>query len=103
LHGSKESHINLLTAKEITVFEVGQQVRFVGRSGEQDRYHADYKQLLGIVGTVRKHNVCAVFLDNPESYSYEVQFEGFTWVGSDEDLSQPADWFTVFHAELEAA
>jgi hypothetical protein len=103
LHGYKESRINFLTAKEISMFEVGQQVRFVGRGTEQDRYHADYKQLLGKVGTVRERSVWAVFLDKPESYSYEVQFEGFTWAGSEEDLSQPADWFTVFHAELEAA
>ncbi len=85
------------------MFEVGQQVRFVGRPNEQDKYHNDYKQLLGKVGTVRECSVWAVFLEKPESYTYEVQFEGFTWVGSDTDLSEPADWFTVWHNELEAA
>lgn len=85
------------------MFEVGQQVRFVGRSKEQDKYHSDYAQLLGQVGTVRERSEWAIFLERPESYSYEVQFEGFTWQGSDEDTSQPADWFTVFNDELEAA
>ena len=85
------------------MFEVGQKVRFVGRGTEQDRYHNDYKQLLGLVGTVRERRIWAIFLERPESYSYEVQFEGFTWEGSDADSSQPADYFTCWDNELEAA
>lgn len=85
------------------MFEVGQQVRFVGRGTEQDRYHNDYKQLLGQVGTVREGQEWPMFTDGSIFTSYEVQFEGFTWQGSDVDSSQPADYFTCWHNELEAA
>lgn len=85
------------------MFEVGQQVRFVGRSTEQERYHTDYKQLLGRVGTVMSSTEWPIFGDSPVFSSCEVRFEGFTWAGSDTDTSQPADWFTCWHNELEAA
>lgn len=34
------------------MFEVGQVVRFKGRKKEQGKYHPDYVQLLGQVGTI---------------------------------------------------
>lgn len=85
------------------MFEVGQQVRFVGRGTEQERYHTDYKQLLGRVGTVMSTAEWSMFSDGSVFSSCEVRFEGFTWTGSDTDTSQPADWFTCWHDELEAA
>ncbi len=85
------------------MFEVGKQVRFVGRNAEQDRYHADYKQLLGKVGTVMSSTEWPMFSDGSVFFSCEVRFEGFTWAGSEVDSSQPADVFTCWHNELEAA
>jgi hypothetical protein len=85
------------------MFEVGQQVRFVGRGTEQERYHTDYKQLLGRVGTVMSTTEWPMFSDGSVFSSCEVRFEGFTWAGSDTDTSKPADWFICWHNELEAA
>ena len=84
------------------MFNIGDKVRFAGRAVEQDNYHNDYKQLLGQVGTVVECSAWAEFLDKPDRYTYEVQFEGFTWEGSDKDTSNPADQFTVWHDELQA-
>ncbi len=85
------------------MFNIGDKVRFVGRAAEQDNYHNDYKQLFGQIGTVVKCSTWPDFLGASYRYTYEVQFEGFTWEGSDEDTSSPADQFTVWHNELQGA
>lgn len=84
------------------MFKVGQQVRFVGRAKEKENYHNDYKQLLGKIGTVRERVDWSLIIA-PDTYYYEVEFEGLSWEGSEDNTSSPANWFTCLHSELEAA
>ena len=82
------------------MFQVGQQVRFVGRKSEIVDYHPDYAQLMGHVGVVVDVGSEPT---EPRFKCYDVRFEGFTWEGWAEhaDLGHK-DWFTCFEDELEA-
>lgn len=56
--------------------KVGDKVVFIGRAGEQDKYHPEYQQLMGSIGIVTE-------VDEPTCYI--VGFEGFEDANGDND------------------
>ncbi len=77
----------------MTKFQVDQSVKFVGREHEREKYHSDFSQLFGQIGTVREVNVYGTII------SHEVYFPGFFW--HDDETGEESSVFTVFETEIE--
>ena len=75
-------------------FQVGQTVKFVGRETERDKYHKDFSQLFGQIGTIREVNTYSSLV------SMEVYFPGFYW--HDGETGEESSVFTIFEKEVES-
>ena len=78
----------------MTKFQVDQNVKFVGRETERDKYHKDFSQLFGQIGTIREVNTYGSLV------SMEVYFPGFFWY--DDETGEESSVFTIFEKEVES-
>ena len=81
------------------MYIIGTKVRFKGRPQEIHKYHPDFAQLIGQVGTVVSAESWAPILARCAEF-YEVRFDGFTYEGAEADGKQNV--FTCWDDELEA-